>query len=79
MLGFLLHSSWVWKTEEERVFSIYRQKCKKNCLFCGASAHLFPVTVGTGNLRDALRLVRSRFLLICVSWLLKLTVGILNR
>lgn len=47
------------------MFSVYRQNSNKNCLFCGASAHLSPVTVGIGSLRDALRLVKSRFLLIC--------------
>lgn len=50
MLGFLLRSSWVWKIEEERVSAKYRQK-HKNCLFCGASAHLFPVAAAIGTVR----------------------------
>lgn len=53
----------------------FLHKGKANCSFCGASADLFAAAVGTGKLRDALGLVRARFLLICVSWLPQLLGG----
>lgn len=56
-------------------FFFFLHKGKANCSFCGASADLFAAAVGTGKLRDALGLVRARFLLICVSWLPQLLGG----